>query len=124
VFSIVNFRTSQQPLEVKRLWDTTREPNLLRNTARGRYNGSFTPSGKQKRVNVQTNVWRAAKIRQFPKTVRTLWSRVPSSNRVKTAEKTVLLAIWARREIQGIRVAQAVAISEGEGPDAVDANDF
>jgi integrase len=47
----------------KQLWDTTREPNLLRNTASGRYYGRFTLSGKQKWVNLETDVWTVAKIR-------------------------------------------------------------
>jgi len=47
----------------KHLWDTTREPNLLRNTASGRYYGRFTLSGKQKWVNLETDVWTVAKIR-------------------------------------------------------------
>ena len=47
----------------KQLWDTTREPNLLRNSASGRYYGRFTLSGKQKWVNLETDVWTVAKIR-------------------------------------------------------------
>ncbi len=47
----------------KQRWWTTREPNLLRNTASGRYYGRFTLSGKQKWVNLETDVWTVAKIR-------------------------------------------------------------
>jgi hypothetical protein len=37
-------------------WDTTREPNLLRNTASGKYYGRFTLGGKQKWGNLETDV--------------------------------------------------------------------
>ncbi len=47
----------------KQLWDTTREPNLLRNSARGRYYGRFTLGGKQMWVHLETDVWTVAKIR-------------------------------------------------------------
>jgi hypothetical protein len=47
----------------KQLRDTTREPNLSRNSASGRYYGRFTLSGKQKWVNPETDVWKVAKIR-------------------------------------------------------------
>jgi len=47
----------------KQTWETTREPNLLRNTASGRYYGRFTLSGKQKWVNLETDVWTVAKLR-------------------------------------------------------------
>jgi integrase len=44
-------------------WETTRESNLLRNTASGRYYGRFTFAGKQKWVNLETDVWSVAKLR-------------------------------------------------------------
>ena len=44
-------------------WETTREPNLLRNRASGRYYGRFTISGKQKWLNLNTDVWSVAKLR-------------------------------------------------------------
>ncbi|MEN9635247.1 MAG: hypothetical protein RL077_3651 [Verrucomicrobiota bacterium] len=44
-------------------WETTREPNLLRNRASGRYYGRFTISGKQKWLNLDTDVWTVAKLR-------------------------------------------------------------
>ena len=44
-------------------WETTREPNLLRNTGSGRYYGRFTLAGKQKWVNLDTNLWTVAKLR-------------------------------------------------------------
>jgi hypothetical protein len=47
----------------RQTWDTTREPNLLRNTASGRYYGRFTLAGKQKWVNLETDVWTVAKRR-------------------------------------------------------------
>ena len=47
----------------RQTWDTTREPNLLRNTASGRYYGRFTLGGKQKWVNLDTDVWTVAKLR-------------------------------------------------------------
>ena len=47
----------------RQTWDTTREPNLLRNTASGRYYGRFTLGGKQKWVNLETDVWTIAKTR-------------------------------------------------------------
>jgi len=47
----------------RQTWDTTREPNLLRNTASGRYYGRFTLAGKQKWINLETDVWTVAKLR-------------------------------------------------------------
>src|ERR1700690_3859218 len=47
----------------RQTWETTREPNLLRNTASGRYYGRFTLAGKQKWVNLETDVWTVAKLR-------------------------------------------------------------
>ena len=44
-------------------WETTNIPNLLKNAASGRYYGRFTVSGKQKWVNLKTDVWSIAKIR-------------------------------------------------------------
>ena len=44
-------------------WETTREPNLLRNHASGRYYGRFTISGKQKWLNLNTGAWTVAKLR-------------------------------------------------------------
>lgn len=44
-------------------WVTTREPNLLRNAGSGRFYGRFTVGGKQKWVNLETDVWTIAKIR-------------------------------------------------------------
>ena len=44
-------------------WETTRESNLLRNSASGRYYGRFTLAGKQKWVNLETDVWTVAKLR-------------------------------------------------------------
>ncbi len=49
--------------ESRQTWETTREPNLLRNMASGRYYGRFTLAGKQKWVNLETEVWTVAKIR-------------------------------------------------------------
>ncbi len=47
----------------KQTWETTREPNLLRNGASGRYYGRFNFGEKQKWVNLQTDVWTVAKLR-------------------------------------------------------------
>jgi hypothetical protein len=44
-------------------WDATREPNLLRNTASGKHYGRFILGGKQKWVNLETDVWTIAKAR-------------------------------------------------------------
>lgn len=49
--------------EQRRIWETTREPNLLRNGLSGRYYGRFTLAGKQKWVNLETDVWPVAKFR-------------------------------------------------------------
>ena len=38
-------------------WETTNIPNLLKNAASGRYYGRFTVSGKQKWVNLRTDIW-------------------------------------------------------------------
>lgn len=48
---------------IKHKWETTREPNLLRNTASGRYYGRFTIACKQKWINLETDVWPVAKLR-------------------------------------------------------------
>jgi hypothetical protein len=45
------------------MWETTREPNLLRNRASGRYYGRFTISSKQKWLNLNTDIWTVAKLR-------------------------------------------------------------
>lgn len=47
----------------KKLWATTREPNLLKNVSSGRFYGRFTVSGKQKWINLDTDVWSVAKLR-------------------------------------------------------------
>lgn len=47
----------------QKTWQPTREPNLLRNRASGRYYGRFTISGKQNWINLKTNVWSVAKLR-------------------------------------------------------------
>ena len=44
-------------------WETTREPNLLRNVPSGRFYGRFAVAGKQKWINLKTDVWTVAKIR-------------------------------------------------------------
>ena len=49
--------------EKRPTWETTREPNLLRNRASGRYYGRFTITGKQKWLNLNTDVWTVAKLR-------------------------------------------------------------
>jgi hypothetical protein len=59
-------RSSRRRREIENThptWDTTREPNLLRNTASGKYYGGSTLGGKQKWVNLETDVWTIAKIR-------------------------------------------------------------
>ena len=49
--------------KIEQTWETTKEPNLLRNTASGRYYGRFSVSGKQKWLNLKTDVWAVAKLR-------------------------------------------------------------
>ena len=62
--STLIFYTSTENMSVTRqTWDTTREPNLLRNTASGRYYGRFTLAGKQKWINLETDVWTVANLR-------------------------------------------------------------
>ncbi len=46
----------------RKLWATTREPNLLKNLPSGRYYGRFTFSGKQKWLNLDTKTWSVAKL--------------------------------------------------------------
>jgi len=46
----------------KQLWDTTRGPNLLRNTKSGRYYGRSTLSGKEKWLNLETHDTTLAKL--------------------------------------------------------------
>ncbi len=60
----------------KQTWETTREPNLLRNCASGRYYGRFTVSGKQKWLNLKTDVWSVAKIRLADERVKIERSRL------------------------------------------------
>jgi hypothetical protein len=134
------------------------EPNLLRNTSSGRYNGRFTPTGKQKwvdhmrpisarsqRSGSRRGTGRGAKAHNPPpffglpvvseehckfqgnrsaRTDKPLLFKGPSAHRIEAAEKAVLLAVGPRCEIQGIGIAQAVAISERDGPDAIDGNDL
>jgi integrase len=49
--------------ETKNMWETTKEPNLLRNLSSGRYYGRFKVTGKQKWVNLDTDIWSVAKLR-------------------------------------------------------------
>ena len=60
----------------KQTWETTREPNLLRNRASGRYYGRFTVSGKQKWLNLKTDVWTVAKLRLADERVKIERSRL------------------------------------------------
>ena len=49
-----------------KIWETTKEPNVLRNSASGRYYARYTIAGKQKWTNLKTdhrlftkgNAWR------------------------------------------------------------------
>ena len=45
------------------VWETTREQNLLRNRASGRYYARFKVSGKPKWISLKTDVWSVAKVR-------------------------------------------------------------
>ncbi|MSU64898.1 MAG: site-specific integrase [Opitutus sp.] len=49
--------------EKVKTWETTREPNLLKNTASGRFYGRFTVAGEQKWINLKTDVFTVAKLR-------------------------------------------------------------
>ena len=46
--------------EKRSKWETTGEPNLLRNHANRREYERFTISGKQKWLNLETDGWTAA----------------------------------------------------------------
>lgn len=46
-----------------KIWETTKEPNLLRNVKSGRYYARFKISGKPKWINLDTNVWTVAVVR-------------------------------------------------------------
>jgi integrase len=61
--TVIFYTSARKMAKTKQPWETTREPNLLRNTASGRYYGRFTLSGKQKWVNLETDVWTVAKLR-------------------------------------------------------------
>jgi len=61
--TLIFYMSSQKMSEKLPTWETTREPNLLRNRASGRYYGRFTVSGKQKWFNLNTDVWTVAKLR-------------------------------------------------------------
>src|SRR5688572_3255953 len=50
-------------MKTKTKWVTTREPNLLKNDASGRFYGRFNVSGKQKWVNLDTDEFPVAKLR-------------------------------------------------------------
>ena len=50
-------------LKAGKTWETTQEPNLLRNTASGRYYDRFTVASKQKWIHLDTDVWAVAKLR-------------------------------------------------------------
>src|SRR5471030_2833284 len=49
--------------EKAKTWSTTKEPNLLKNTASGKYYCRFTISGKQNWVPLKTNSYSVAKLR-------------------------------------------------------------
>ncbi len=63
LFYIHFLHVTDKMSEKRPKWETTREPNLLRNHASGRYYGRFTISGKQKWLNLDTDVWTVAKLR-------------------------------------------------------------
>src|ERR1035437_2077673 len=64
MFSTPIFYTSQGDMRKKaKKWDTTREPNLLKNTASGRFYGRFKVAGEQKWINLKTDVFTVAKLR-------------------------------------------------------------
>ena len=79
-------------------WQPTREPNLLRNTASGRYYCRFTIAGKQKWTNLKTNVWTVAKLRLADERAR-IERRRQAVASVAAGEATVgeLVAIYRRR---------------------------
>jgi len=62
-FSTVIFSLSALMMSTKsNLCATTREPNLLKNLPNGRYYGRFTNAGKQKWVNLDSDISIVAKI--------------------------------------------------------------
>jgi integrase len=79
-------------------WDTTKEPNLLRNVASGRYFGRFTIAGKQKWLNLRTDIWTVAKLRLADARARIERGRLVGGN-VISGGATVgdLLAIYKGR---------------------------
>ncbi len=84
--------------EKRPTWETTREPNLLRNRASGRYYGRFTLSGKQKWFNLNTDVWTVAKLRLADERVKLERARQTVAN-VSSGEANVgdLAAIYRQR---------------------------
>jgi len=54
---------AKNPAENSRQWDTTKEPNLLKNVQSGKYYGRFTVAGKQKWYSLDTDIWSVAKLR-------------------------------------------------------------
>ena len=79
--------------ENKKTWETTNIPNLIKNAASGRYYGRFTVSGKQKWVNLRTDVWSIAKIRLADERSRVERSRQAIAN--VTAGQAVMGELFA-----------------------------
>ena len=67
-------------MKTKTKWVTTREPNLLKNDASGRFYGRFNVSGKQKWVNLDTDRFPVAKLRLAKERVEIENSRLAIGN--------------------------------------------
>jgi integrase len=67
-------------MKTKTKWVTTREPNLLKNAASGRFYGRFNVSGKQKWVNLDTDKFSVAKLRLADERVKTERGRLAEKN--------------------------------------------
>jgi integrase len=67
-------------MKTKAKWVTTREPNLLKNDASGRFYGRFSVGGKQKWVNLDTDQFPVAKLRLAKERVEIENSRLAIEN--------------------------------------------
>lgn len=64
----------------KSKWQTTREPNLLKNADSGRYYARFVIGKKQRWINLETDVFTVARLRISDKRAEIERSRLASAN--------------------------------------------
>jgi integrase len=84
--------------EKPKTWQPTKEPNLLRNKASGRYYARFTIAGKQNWVNLDTHLYEAARVRLSDERVKFERLRQTSKNiAIGAASMGELAALYKQR---------------------------